>query len=507
MPRLESAHISGTLDYAGHQFAFLAYTHAKILQTFASFGYVQVELPILQRADVFLERSGEEIRRRIYAFNDPAGRELCLRPELTIPTCRFFLQTLYQPNVVSRLSYCGPVFRYESPGKGRYRQFFQAGVECLGATDAEAAEAEIVGLAVQCIRTVGIEQCSIKIGDLGLVHAFLDGLSIPERWRARLKRHFWRPRTFRRFLEQILAEQAELSEQSETSPSHRALLDVLSIVGPEQTRLAIEETLSLIDVRHIGGRSAEEIAARFVDQVSRQAEDPVSRDIVELVEEFLSLRDEPVRCLENIRNFAHNADVTLDPLLDKFNRRLHILEAYGVFPGDMVLDVAFRRGIAYYSGLVFELHSEILGEASQLCGGGRYDGLLRQLGASVDVPAVGFAFGVDRLLLALASQGQEHRGFRPTCQVMVAAAGNVDVALSARVAHTLRQGGWRVQLEVSDHRPRSVLRRALREGIPYIVFVGEEEAGRGCVRVRHMEEHQEVEVKLEQLPEFFTNKS
>src|SRR5262245_34258627 len=112
MPRFESAHISGTLDYAGHQFEFLEHTYAQILQTFASYGYVQIELPILQRADTFLERSGEEIRRRIYAFNDPTGRELCLRPELTIPACRFFLQELYQPNVVARLSYFGPVFRY-----------------------------------------------------------------------------------------------------------------------------------------------------------------------------------------------------------------------------------------------------------------------------------------------------------------------------------------------------------------------------------------------------------
>jgi histidyl-tRNA synthetase len=180
------------------------------------------------------------------------------------------------------------------------------------------------------------------------------------------------------------------------------------------------------------------------------------------------------------------------------------MEAYGVLPGDMVLDMAFRRGIAYYSGFIFELHSESLGEASQLCGGGRYDSLLRQLGAAADVPGVGFAFGVDRLLLALALQDQEERAPRPGVAAVVAPVGNVDAALSARVAQTLRQGGWQVRLEVSEHRPKNVLRRAVREGVPYVVFVGEEETSRGCVRVKNLEKHQEFEVALEQLREFIT---
>jgi ATP phosphoribosyltransferase regulatory subunit len=504
MPKLQNAHISGTLDYYGDQLGTLERIRLKILETFALFGYTPVEFPILQTADIFLERSGEEIRRRMYVFNDPGGRELCLRPEMTIPACRLFLQTLHQPGGVARLSYYGPAFRYESPSKGRYRQFSQAGVECLGATDAEAAEAEVVGLAVQCAHAVGVEQFRTKIGDLSLVHAFLDGLPIPERWRTRLKRHFWRPQTFRKLLEYILAEQAEPLEHGELPSPYHPLQDALTLLGPERARLAVEEVLALVDIRHIGGRGAEEIAARFVDRLSRQSEDPVSSEVIQLVEDFLSQQGEPRRCLESLREFARTAGVALDAVLDRAERRLRIMEAYGVLPGDMVLDMAFRRGIAYYSGFIFELHSESLGEASQLCGGGRYDSLLRQLGAAADVPGVGFAFGVDRLLLALALQDQEERAPRPGVAAVVAPVGNVDAALSARVAQTLRQGGWQVRLEVSEHRPKNVLRRAVREGVPYVVFVGEEETSRGCVRVKNLEKHQEFEVALEQLREFIT---
>jgi histidyl-tRNA synthetase len=268
--------------------------------------------------------------------------------------------------------------------------------------------------------------------------------------------------------------------------------------------LAVEEVLALIDIRHIGGRGAEEIATRFVDRLSRQSEDSVSSEVIRLVEGFLSHQGEPSRCLENLREFARGAGVALDAVLDRSERRLRILEAYGVLPDDIVLDMAFRRGIAYYSSFIFELHSVSLGEASQLCGGGRYDSLLQQLGAATDIPAVGCAFGIDRLLLALSTQDQEDRMPRPVVYAVVAPVGNVDAALSAYVAQTLRQGGWPVRLEVSEHRPKHILRRAVREGVPYVVFVGEDETSRGCVRVKNLEQHQEFEVAVEKLREFVT---
>jgi histidyl-tRNA synthetase len=508
MAKLENGRISGTLDYYGSQFETLERIRAKILGTFTSFGYVPAELPILQAADIFLERSGEELRRRLYVFNDPSGRERCLRPEFTIPTCRFFLQMPPLPNVVTRLSYYGSAFRYESPGKGRYRQFLQAGVECLGATEAEAADAEIVGLAAQCMREVGIEQWRVQIGDLRLVYAFLDGIPIPERWRTRLKRHFWRSQTFRKLLESLPGESTEWSESGASPPSYHTLRDTLALLGPERARSVVEETLALIDVHHIGGRKAEEIVARFVEQVSRQFEEPVSSEILGLVEAFLLHKGEPTSCLERIQKFARSAGVALDPILDRFARRLRILEAYGVRSDNMELDVAFRRGIAYYTSFIFEFHSALLGEASQLCGGGRYDSLLRQLGATMDIPAVGFAFGVDRLLLALSSQEQKQQHTpSPPVHAVIVTVGNVDVALSARVAQTLRHGGWQVRLEMASHRPKRVIQRANREGIPYVVFVGEEETTRGCVRIKHLVQHQEYEVALERLHTFVSENS
>src|SRR5208337_4774119 len=121
---------------------------------------------VLQPAEIFLDRAGEEIRRRTFVLSDPAGQELCLRPDLTIPVCRAHLQG--GGALPARLCYNGLVFRFQPAEPERPTQFYQAGIELLGLEDRSAAETEILTLTVEALHAAGLDGFEVKIGDLGL---------------------------------------------------------------------------------------------------------------------------------------------------------------------------------------------------------------------------------------------------------------------------------------------------------------------------------------------------
>jgi ATP phosphoribosyltransferase regulatory subunit len=161
-----------------------------LLKLFAARGYTREEPSVLQPADIFLDRSGEEIRRRTFTLTDPSGRELCLRPDLTIPICRHAVEA--KAPFPARLSYNGMVFRYQPNRPHRPVQFFQAGVELLGLADAAGGEQEILSLSFEAMRAAGLSDFEMRFGDLALFGALVDALELPLHWRERLKRHFWR---------------------------------------------------------------------------------------------------------------------------------------------------------------------------------------------------------------------------------------------------------------------------------------------------------------------------
>ncbi|MEM1201326.1 MAG: ATP phosphoribosyltransferase regulatory subunit, partial [Pseudomonadota bacterium] len=172
---------------------------------FEGAGYRYIEPEILQPADVFLDRSGEDIRLRTFVFTDPEGNELCLRPDLTVPSCRYHLEHAATVSDPAKYCYVGPAFRFQRGGttKLRPREFEQVGVENFGATDRERAEAETLALAIDAVETAGLEDYSVQVGDLGLFDAVLAGFEMPNRWRARLHQQFWRPQAFRDLLKQL----------------------------------------------------------------------------------------------------------------------------------------------------------------------------------------------------------------------------------------------------------------------------------------------------------------
>src|SRR3984957_17111749 len=153
-------------------------------------GFGRTEPPILHPAAIFLDMSGEEVRRRLFLTADAVGEELCLRPEYTIPVCRAYLSS-DKAGKIAEYSYLGPVFRARA---GQVGEQTQTGLESFGRRDAEAADAEVFSLAMEAATAAGGGALVARLGDAGLFDAMLDSLKIPEPWRRRLRRGVARPR-------------------------------------------------------------------------------------------------------------------------------------------------------------------------------------------------------------------------------------------------------------------------------------------------------------------------
>jgi ATP phosphoribosyltransferase regulatory subunit len=497
--------VAGTRDYVGDDARFLQTRRDALDIAFRSYGYASIDPPILERSAPFLDRSGEDIRRRMYIFPDPGGREICLRPELTISACRAYLRQLqapegeaqFSPEREARLCYVGPAFRYESTGEGRYRQFTQAGAELIGARHQEAADAEILAVALEALSGAGLKDASVEIGDLSILHAFIDGLPIAERSKPRLRRLALRSRKEARLLSAVSS--MDTTASGETIDLSE-LGSLLASIEPGKAELLIREVLALADVRHVGGRTSEEIVERLISRTAQEAAEPISREIMEGIWTLLSIRASPPSAFEAVRDHFRAFQIpSIDPVLDRCRERLRLFAAYGYDRTPLEFNVGLRRGLEYYTGFVFEIYSQDFREVGHLCGGGRYDNLLEALGANLSIPAVGFAIGLDRLLVALRKSDVDPPSHSNGPDALVVAAGSVTQEQCIRVSVGLRRAGWSVETETSGRRARSALSYALKRKIPYLVFVGEDEIKNGQVRIKRLDDRNDQLVELKNL--------
>jgi len=332
---------------------------------FRSFGYQLARLPILDYADAFLRRSGEEIRRRMYIFRDPGATEICLRPEMTIAACRAFIAEHGGARREQRLSYIGPVFRYDKPRPGRLREFSQAGVEFFGAADHAAADAEVLALAVEAIRGLGITETSILMGDLAVVKEVIGAMPLEPRTCEQITSTVWRRRAVENFLASLQhAPDAEGPEPTGTR----------EVAFTEASRAITQELITRLFPQRIGSRSVEEIADRILERLALASASRVPSELVELLRRFIGLSGPAPSILAVIELIHKELRLEAAPALERLRARLDRLEAYNIDPSAITLDMGFRRGIEYYTSFIFEIHSPALGPVSQIVGGGRYDG-------------------------------------------------------------------------------------------------------------------------------------
>lgn len=375
---------------------------AEIMAVFARAGFEPIAPDIIQPADVFLDLIGEELRGRTYVFSDPDGAELCLRPDLTVPAARIYQARNGMTGATARYCYNGVIFRYQELGAdiARPREFRQAGLESFADADPARAEAEVVALTLEAIRTAGLRAFRLHVGDIGLMHALLAAVDMPERWRAQLRHQFWRPEAFRRCLARL------------SGPRHGAehvpqdLLARLPSGRPKDAEAIVARHLDQHGLTVAGTRSVREIAAHLLELAEDAHAPALPGRIVDLFEAYLSIRAPASAATERVRALSARHGIDITAALSAFDARLALVAAQGVDVANAEFSAGFGRTFEYYSGFVFEVLAPALAEATPIGGGGRYDRLVEAMGATRPVPAVGAAIHTERLLLAV-------RGGRP----------------------------------------------------------------------------------------------
>jgi ATP phosphoribosyltransferase regulatory subunit len=350
-------------------------------------GYRRVTPAILQPAEPFLDLSGEDIGKRMYLTVDPAGREFCLRPDLTIPVSRDYLASPLAGKAAG-FCYLGPVFRHRADGAS---EFLQSGIESFGRTDTAATDAEMLALALEATSHYGLKAATvIRMGDVGLFSALVAALDLAPAWKRRLVKDFNRKKSLAQDLERLSLAAAN------GRPEYQGVLAALAGGDPKGAHALVTDLLSIAGITAVGGRSVGEIADRFLEQAALGAATSLPRETRQVIEKFLAISGNPDDVAAELRALTADASIALDPALDLLESRTGFLAARGVDVARINFSTAFGRGVDYYTGFVFELH-DAKADNGPLAAGGRYDGLLTRLGAKAPIPAVGFAVWIERL--------------------------------------------------------------------------------------------------------------
>jgi len=364
--------------------------NAALIAVFERAGFDHIAPDIIQPADIFLERSGEDIRARTFVFTDPAGAEMCLRPDLTVPACRYHLSHAEDASAERRYCYLGPAFRFPdellSP-----QEFTQAGLEWFGAAEPIAAEARVLKLTISALEAAGLPRYRVSFGDIGMFSALLDDTEMPARWRQRLRQQFWRPPAFRDLLDSFQA----AGEARRTS-----LFPLVSRVAADDALAVVDAELAARSLPLVGGRTPQEIAARLADKAADLAETPLAAARAEMLNAYLAISGEASAMDAEFAKIAGGR--RFSGARDYYAKRLFEMEELGLNPRRFHFAAGFGRELEYYTGFTFQIEADTPHGPVTVAGGGRYDNLLSDMGAPRPVPAVGCAIHTDRLKAVLA---------------------------------------------------------------------------------------------------------
>jgi len=376
------------------------------------YGYGEIRTPIFEDTAVFARGIGEEtdiVGKEMYSFTDKGGASITLRPEMTAPVIRAYIQHgMGEQGLLDKLWYMGPMFRQERPQAGRYRQFHQFGFECIGQSNPDC-DAEIIAMAAEVYRRLDIT-CTLKVNSVG------DSLCRP---------------VYRQVLREYLAGVAEQ-------------------LSPDSLRRMNTNPMRVLDSKDPADRSATTAA-------------PVMSDFL------------------------------CDACREHFNAVLSKLRMLDI---DFCVDPTLVRGLDYYTRTAFEFVSTDLGSQDALGGGGRYDGLVEQFGGK-STPAVGFASGMERVLIVMEKNGYAFPEMSPDVYIIALDAESRSWAF--KTAIMLRTAGLRVELDYAGRSMKAQLREANRMKAVRVVIVGEKEMAEEKAIVKRMEDGMQTEVSFEEL--------
>jgi histidyl-tRNA synthetase len=391
----------GTADILPSEQPYWRYVEKVIADITQLYGYQRIDTPTFEDTGLFRRSVGEYtdiVQKEMYTFKDLGGKSMTLRPEGTAPVCRAYLEhgmgNLPQP---VKLYYVSPIFRYERPQAGRYRQHYQFGAEAIGDAD-PSLDAEVIDMAWQFYKTLGLKDILLQINSIGCKEC-------RPKYLTALKKHY--------------------------------VKHVSVLCADCQIRLE-KNPLRLLDCKQ---SACQPVAASA----------PVSADYL------------CPACEEHFTRLQQYLDLISIPFT--LNHRL-------------------VRGLDYYTRTVFEVHPAGGGSQAAIGGGGRYDGLIEELGGK-PTPGIGFAMGIERIILNLKKQGFTAPAL-PGLRVLIAFMGDKAKEEAIKLGARLRREGIRAVTTTGEKSLKAQLRQANALNVPYTVIIGEDEVKAGKVTLRDM---------------------
>ena len=402
----------GVSEYVPDRSAAFEFVRENLVAPAKRAGYQLIELPVFEDTDLFTRGVGEStdvVSKEMYTFEDRGGRSITLRPEGTAGVMRAVIEHgLDRGQLPVKVWYSGQFFRAERPQAGRYRQFYQVGIEAIGLDD-PAIDAEVISIADAGFRSLGLTQYRLEITSLG---------------------------------------------DAESRAAHR--VDLMKFIG----------TLNL----------DEATAARAAINPLRLFDDK----------------------REEMKKAMADAPLLINYLNEKskvqFEQVKKYLDALSI---SYVLNPRMVRGLDYYTGTTFEFVHELLGAQSGIGGGGRYDGLMEQLGGQ-SLSGIGFGLGVDRALLAAEAEGViASDAF--VSDLFIIPLGEAAKVQALTIAADLRKANKVVEIAFGDRALKGAMKGADKSGATYVIVLGESEISSGTVELKEMKTGQTRSVKIDSL--------
>ncbi len=410
--------VRGMRDILPEQSASWQYIENIARELFTSYGYNELRSPIIESTDLFKRSIGDTtdiVEKEMYTFDDRNGDSLTLRPEGTASTVRAGIQHGLFHNQQQRLWYIGPMFRHERPQKGRYRGFYQAGIEAYG-IDGPDIDAEVIAVAARFWKKLGFKKVRLEINSLGSNEA---------------------RQNYREVLIEYFSKDTSLLDEDSQRRLHKNPLRILDTKNPKMREL-VEGAPSLLD---------------YLDEESKT--------------HFAGLKQR--------------------------------LDSMGI---EYVVNPRLVRGIDYYNRTVFEWITEDLGAQGTICAGGRYDGLVKQLGGR-ETSACGFGIGLDRLQLLVEEQNLNQADNNP--HIFLVMSGEAAELTGIKLSENLRDSNasLRLLMNAGGGSFKSQLKRADKSGAAYALILGDAEVESRNIVVKPLLTNDEQQtISLDDLSDF-----
>ena len=341
----------------------------KILRSVKSKGFKYIDLPSVIETNHIVQRSGESFRKFIFSFIDQNGSELCLRPDLTIASCLRYLENNLSGK--EKIFYSGQAYRKSNNKKDSIIRN-QVGFEIIGSKEEKNDDKEIINTALKSLLNLNYSKGTLRVGNVEIFNLLISKLDIPERWKLRLSRHFWREGYFNDLLKRLEA-------NSDVDPT---------IVEADKKRYSkmLKDDQKVI----VAGRSVEEILKRFNNKIKDPRRASRGRNVSKIIKEFLNINCPINQASKKLNIFFKKNKINL-----AVDQKYFPISLNKVHKLNVEFSASFGRELEYYTGMVFKIDIKFKSKNINIINGGRYDKLISDLGSKKKVPAVGAALNLN----------------------------------------------------------------------------------------------------------------